>query len=1185
MDKDSGRSSLRASHRLGWILLQTVAISLVVNLPVGKLCAQVENGIAGTVVDSSGAVIPNAVVIVVNGSTGVSVRSETTSVGTFRVIGLEPGHYSVTAEAQGFSKSVQTDVIVEVAKISTVDFRMQPGIASATVNVTASAISLNTESPVIGTTLEPELVNTAPIEINGFARQLDSFMYLAPGVQGNAGSHNINGGLTFENEVQFNGVPVAFVQYAGNQTTINPPYEMVNEFRVNSSTFQASYGLGQGAVTYNMASGTNLLHADGFYILRNQLFDSGGFFPTYFRPDGHPAPPVDQQNDRGFTVSGPVILPWLYHGKDRTFFLASADWFRQNQAQTAIGTVPSPALKQGDFSNFVDSKGEQIPIYDPQTGQPFPSNKIPPSRISALAQTILPFIPDPDRSGVVFGEQANKSPAVSSLAISQNLWGYTLDHNFTSTQALHFSQWRDTRVSPFFTFAPIVPSSNELQSEINDTEEGSGFVLNYVNTIRPSLVVTVGADWIGEVSRLHNAKNGVSFPGLVDGTNFPYIAFDGQNAPTSFGASNGFTNVSGQFGGFAQTNNRQLGIVLANNWLWTKGRHSFNIGGQFRRTYQDLLACQFCGGTFSFSQRTTSTPDTSDPNFGRYGSSFASFLLGQVDASVRLSSDVTRMRNKEFALYLQDDIKVTQRLTANLGLRWDIMVPFTEEHNNIVYVNFVHPTVLDPNAGNLPGGATKFGACSTCTGINRAAIAWKNLQPRVGLSYRLNQKTVLQAGFFLTFLDGGAYEYGTTQTAFYFASLLGGEFGRQSNGGNIPAYGSWDNNPMPNPPPTPYSPSIGNGSTILGFDPNTFGRAPYDQAWNVSVQRQLPWNMFLTVAYVGNRAIHVPSSLHQPEQPHPDILKYGSLLGELATSQDAVNAGITIPFPGWVQLFGGTGTVIQTLLPFPQYSDIYNTYETDGTAFYNGLQMQGEKRFSNGLSFLADFTFSRNIANESVGSTLFQPNPINSFNMPPEFTPSSLDQKYITNFVTTYALPFGAGKKWMNRGGVLNQFVGGWQFSGVLSYNGGFPFGAYNGYNPLYANFGDRPDIVPGVKLKTYGYNQSKDFFKGKLPSQPVQFPTDAFVNTNPWALGDSLRSYASLRTPPLRIENFDVIKTFPIEGRIHFSLRLDYFNAFNRTQLQGPDGNSTDSTFGQITNLSSQISNRQGQATFRIEF
>jgi hypothetical protein len=222
MDTNCRWSRLRVSPFPRFLTL--IELSMVCILAVARLCAQVENGIAGTVTDSSGAAIANASVTAINTSTRVSVHTTTTSVGTYKVVGLVPGYYSVEVEAQGFSKSVQSGVIVEVAKTSTADVRLVPGSTSATVKVTASAISLNTESPAIGTTLEPELVNTAPIEINGLARQLDSFMYLAPGVQGNASSHNINGGLTFENEVQFNGVPVAFVQYQGNQTYINPPY-------------------------------------------------------------------------------------------------------------------------------------------------------------------------------------------------------------------------------------------------------------------------------------------------------------------------------------------------------------------------------------------------------------------------------------------------------------------------------------------------------------------------------------------------------------------------------------------------------------------------------------------------------------------------------------------------------------------------------------------------------------------------------------------------------------------------------------------------------------------------------------------------------------------------------------------------------------------------------------------------
>lgn len=253
--------------------LLPVFVCLVSLLSIAPASAQTQSGITGAVTDPSQAIIRGAAVTITNNSTGVAAQSETSTAGTFTVIGLIPGEYSLVVDAPGFRKSEAT-VVVEVSKMSTVNIALVPGAASETVNVSASTISLDTTSPEIGTTLEPELVNAAPIEISGLARQIDSFSYLAPGVEGNASSHTINGGVTFENEVQFNGVPVAFVQFQGNQTNINPPYEAVNEFRVNTSTFNAAYGLGQGAVTFSMASGTNNLHGDAFEIVRNQLFDS-----------------------------------------------------------------------------------------------------------------------------------------------------------------------------------------------------------------------------------------------------------------------------------------------------------------------------------------------------------------------------------------------------------------------------------------------------------------------------------------------------------------------------------------------------------------------------------------------------------------------------------------------------------------------------------------------------------------------------------------------------------------------------------------------------------------------------------------------------------------------------------------------------------------------------------------------
>jgi hypothetical protein len=890
---------------------------------------------------------------------------------------------------------------------------------------------------------------------------------------------------------------------------------------------------------------------------------------------------VDQQNDYGFTVGGPVILRKIYNGKNRTFFYVSTDWFRQNLAQSQIGTVPTAAMKNGDFSNFVDSTGAVIPIYNPQTGQPFSNNMIPPTSFSAQAKSILPLIPNPNSAGLDSGNLSNEAPAIPSISIKQNLWSYTLDHNISSAQSIHFSEWRDSVTEPSLTSAPIVPFSNELQSGIDNTQLGTGLLLNYVKTVTPNLVATVGADWIGYITNQNNAKMGVTFGGVAGSSTFPLVTFDGQNAPTNWGV-NGGAFLECCSGGMTVIDNRRLGIVLANNWVWTRGRHTMNFGGQIRRTMQDILPCQFCSGTFNFSQRTTSTPNSNDPSFGSYGSSFASFLLGEADASIRLFSNELYMRSKEFAPYFQDNIKINDRLTVNVGLRYDIMVPFTENNNNIIYVNRTEP---NPGAGNIPGAATKFGNCAGCAGVTRADVHGRNFQPRLGFAYKLNNKTVIRSGFYLTFLDGGAYEYGTAQSASFMSDLLDGEFLRASTGSSVPGYGSWDTNPLPEPQPAPFNPSIGNAGVIFDFPVKRVGAAPYNAAWNFGVQRELPWNMFLTASYVGNRTNHLPTTLSLSNQPVPSVLQYGSLLGELVTSPDAVAAGIKIPYPEFPAQFGASATVEQALTPFPQFGGYFPVYELNGTALYDAAQVQAEKRFSNGLSYLASLTMGRLTANTAIGSAPFSPNGLNAFNTRPEYVPSYLDQMYNQKVATTYELPIGEEKKFLNSRGVLSKIVGGWKVSAILTYAGGTPMGASNGYNPLLVNGFDRPDIVPGVKLQTFSYNLSKPYLLGGTTAPPVQITTNAFSNTGPWQIGDSRRAYAALRTPPLRVENFDLIKNFEISHHVRAVVRLDYFNAFNRTQLQAPDMNSLDSTFGEITNLSSQISNRQGQATFRLEF
>ena len=1148
-------------------------IALMICLMAGgarELAAQTISGMTGTVTDPSGAVVAGAQVAITNESTGVVSHTATTGVGAYAISGLNPGFYSVTVVAEGFQKYVRTHVNVEVGTVPTVDLQLVPGTEAQTVQVRTDSISLDTTQPDVGTTLEPKVLDALPVELSGNARQIDQFIFLSPGVQGSTFSREINGGTNFENEVLFNGIPISMPNLEGQQTYMNPPFEMVNQFRVERATFAAQYGLGQGALTYNMASGTNQLHGDAFEINRNNLFDSDGFFPSNFNAAGKPIPPVDHQNDFGFTIGGPFFIPKLYDGRNRTFFLFTSDWFRENQPITSIGTVPTTAMTQGDFSSFVDANGNQIPIYDPTTGAPFPQNKIPSARFSALAQAILPSIPAPDRTGTNYGLQSNKSPAVHNDPIMENLYGFTVDQTVTPSQSVHFSMWRDNQLSYPFNYAPIVPSSNQLQSAQSDYNFATGMLLNYVKTVTSNLVATAGIGYYDKLDGQASENLGHPFDGVQNSLDFPNITFNGQNAITGWGVSPGETS----------NNDRQLGLSFVNNWLWTKGRHTLNIGGEARREYEDQQACTACAGEFNFSQAETSTPNSADPNFSSYGSSFASFLLGQVDSADRILANEMELRNFDISPYIQDDIKLTHRLTVNAGLRWDIMVPFTENHNYIVFLNETAP---DPGAANLPGAASRFGTCTGCAGYNRAAIDWKQFGPRLGISYQLNDKTVLQAGGFLAYLQGGAYEFGTANVAVTMGNLLIGEFNRSATGSSTPGYGDWDSSQMPLPAVVPFNPSLGNGNSITYFNPN-LGRAPYVQSWNVTVQRQLPWTMFLTASYIGNRAVRLPSGMNPINQPNPSILSYGSLLSQPVDSPAAVAAGITDPYPDFVTQFGGGATVEQALKPFPQYTNVQNLYDDTGSSFYNSFQAQGEKRFSNGLSYLASLTLGRDLTNADRAFSAFFNTPLNKYNQKPEFAVSNNDQKYLVRVATTYELPFGPGHQFFHNQGLTGQVIGGWQLSGIFDYEGGTPLqisesgSGIDGFN--------RPLIVPGVERQTFNYDKALDYFLGKVSAPPVMFSTNAFTPTaSQYQLGNTVRNYPALRNPPLRMEDLDLIKRFSIAEKVKLMVRIDYFNAFNRTIPNGPDTNISDSTFGEVTSEGSGIINRQGQVTFRVEF
>ncbi|NYF78894.1 TonB-dependent receptor domain-containing protein [Granulicella arctica] len=1162
----------RSGLSLSGILL---AICLLFGASV-QVFGQASSGVTGTVSDATGSIIPGAAVSVKNISTGVVVHTVTSSAGTYTTRGLLPGRYTITVVAPSFSKAVRDQVNIEVSTEATIDITLTTGQSDMTVEVTSPLIALNTTQPELGTTIEPEVVNALPTEISsGRGRQIDSFIFLAPGVQGSTFSHRINGGVDFQNEIVFNGIPTPQAETEGYQTGINPPFELVNQFRVERSTFSAQYGLAQGATTYQMASGGNSFHGDAFYINRNEFFDAKGYFNT--------TTPISRENNYGFTIAGPVIIPGLYNGKDRTFFHFSLDYGKTATSNNNIGSVPTALEKTGDFSDFVDSTGKLIPIYDPLTQAPFPNNKIPASRFSAISAAILPSIPDPDRPGL----SSNKTATPNAFPEVAHVFGFVVDHNLTPTQSLHYTEWRNSYDTTGFDNDPIVPVTNILQSAKNNPALGSVFLLNYTNAVTSKLVATAGFGWIGEIGNQFNVKRGVSFPGVVANPIsdvFPNIQFDGQYQPTNYGTASGWV----------QSINRKLGIAIVNNWLWSKGRHTLNIGGEFRRTYQDDNECQACAAQINFSHATTAAPIATNPTlFGSTGSSFASFLLGEVDSADRIFANELSLRNLSISPYIQDDIKFTPKLTVNLGLRWDIMRPFTEKKNQIVYLN---QTGLNAAAGNLPGVATQFGSCAACAGVTHADIHYKHFGPRLGFAYAVSDKTVVQAGYSLAFLNGGAYEYGTSKVAVSYGNLLQGSFNSNSTGTNTPSYGEWDSNPIPAPANGVLSPGLGIGTTIRAFDPKKDGLAPYVQQWNINVQHQLPWNTFLQVAYIGNRSVHLNGQLNPISQPNPSILSLGSLLGDNINSTAAVAAGIQAPYANYSNDLGGSATVAHTLSPFPQYSNVYNNYDLSGAANYNGLQASVEKRFSNGLSFLTSYTLSKTMSNVDSGFTTFASLPENKYNQKAEWTVAGNDIKNNTKIAGTYELPIGPGKSFVNNKGVTGEILGGIQIGFVLSYQSGTPFGIGENDNPLgcYGCF-NRPNEVKGVARKTSGYN-NLTFVNGQSVQQV--FSTNAFASTSgSYTLGNSVRNYSELRNPGTYDEDINARKKFAIGEHVTFILQMDYFNVLNRTQFEDPNNNNNQLTnTGQNNNIDNasnfgfvaagqQNNPRQGQLSGRIVF
>jgi hypothetical protein len=1202
------------------------------------LHGQTLSGIQGTVTDQAGLPIPNASVIITNKDTGVHRDTATGTEGSYHLTDLNPGTYTVTVEKPGFKSAVQKDVFVQAAVNTTASVVLTVGDTRETVEVLAPEISIQTEQASLGTTIPQKLLEELPQLTVGTVRQIDTLVCLAPGVSlvkmtdgasapgvssvgringgltpGVSTDGRINGGLDFQNEVVFNGVPIAFAEFQGRQYFINPPFDMVKEFTVLQSAFSAQYGLGQGVAQYQFQSGTSKIHGNAFAVYRDAFFDAPGAVNDVNPNDRGVIgkPNKDHEVDLGFTAGGPLRIPKLYSGHDKTFWFASIEKFRQTSAQPPV-TVPTAAIANGDFSGLVVSGVGQIPIFVPiawhddpslmpagcepgaSPGEQFPGNVIPKSCVSAVSKSLLGFVPRPTSSGAFDNFQSGFIPL-----LAHTVWGFTLDHNINSKQVIHGAYWRNQeQVSGGFV-------DNPLNNTTTNHWFGSGLLVTYSHAITPSLMLTGGVSWISEIFNYHQQKPIGSFAGVAPspgGEGFlPGINFTGGPwQPVNWGTF-----------GWLYTINRKHGLGIANNWLYARGRHTLNFGMEIRRTFQNDQECQQCAGNLYFDARTTADP-VNDPIGDHTGNGFASFLLGNVDSAQRSYVPMTKLRNFYIAPYLQDNIKITPRFTLNLGLRWDLAFPFSNDSraNQLV---FFDPTKPNLHAINPATGQPRLGAmsilgknCTDCAGWNHPDMQWRHFSPRVGFAYRLNSKTVLQAGMSFSFLNSGAFEYGTNQVAVNFGKPLSGAISLLGDS-QIPLVGQWDTNPLP----------LVSGDSpdyLFSINPNEIHRhvdQGYNELFSIAVQRELPWRMFTSVSYVHSHDLHLPAALIRRNQLDPKIpatLCPDGLFSELdcvlarSWTSDEGQAvlkglgfgqfeGLYTPYDNYMKDWGDR-PLIRTLVPYPQFRDIKNPFDTTGASRYDALQVSFQKRTGSGLTLLVAYTFSKSFANTDSAVSSSNVRGLNQFNPDAEWSIARDDRTHVLSISQVYELPFGPGKKFLNQGGAfIKNLLGGWSISGHYSYASGTPVKiTLVNARPLGFHSDNRANIMPG----SFDVNWD-NYYKGL----PV-FNIKKFQFPGAWRVGNAVPFYSGLRNPFESNETLGLSKRFFLSEKVRAELRVEFDNVLNRMRVcggdrtdtnpyhvAGLDPNNTDFNFGIVSpgivcqgNLP-----RRGQAFFKITF
>jgi hypothetical protein len=1158
-------------QRIGTTLLPLILVIVGALSLAPAIRAQIGGGgsIQGTVSDPNGAVVPGATVVATNIATQVEATRQSNDSGVYVVSPLPPGEYKVVVTADGFRTLIQENVIVDALTAVTVNLKLEVGSVQEAITVSDSPNALNLNDPRLGTTIRNDLYTALPLAmgtsvagagIGQGPRNPGSFIYLLPGVTEGNRWGQINGAQGFSKDVFIEGVPVTdpIQQGEGRTIALGVSVEAVEQFQVETSGTGVEFN-GQGSENYTIKSGGNQFHGSGFEYFRNTSLDAKPFFSN-LRPPEH-------QNEFGFTIGGPIIKKKLF------FFFSYDGWrYRVTSAAQAV-SIPSLKMRMGDFSELLPT----AVIYDPMstvcvagvcTRTPFPGNIIPPSRISAISKVYQSLLPQPTSAGV----QGNYLGVVP-VGYDNNNYNLKIDYSLTESQTLSgiFTRGKRSQSGPYReisstvlqTALPLPYTSTRLVTEIPTV-----FQLKHSWTISPSLVNQVSFGFNHFFVPITNAtsadhwaeKSGIQ--GLPPGDAqdaFLEATFAGNNSPTGWRGTDA-----------RDFEDNNYNYTVQDNVLYLRGNHSFKFGGQYQKTY-DKVKNDDTGSLFvaNFSNNQTAGFSSGSTLNANTGNAYASYLLGALSSATVLLDTVsgatpTTAQFSTTSFWVADDWKFNKRLTINLGVRYDLMTPYTEKDDHFT---FLDPTIPNPAAGGRLG-VLRFGgnyapdaiSCHCSQIVNTYKNAWG---PRVGFAFAWNDKTTIRAGYGIFYTRRGAV--GGRENARLGSGFTGlnASPALAAPNGFDPAF-YWQNGIPPFVTGPIYdqtyltgfnAPNV-TGGTLTYADPNS--QPPRYQNWNFSIQRAITSTMVLTAAYVGSNGKQLAGAGRGSwsNQIDPSYLKLGSLLNMTANPTNvalaaAIIPGIRLPFPTF------SGTIAQMLRPFPQYGGIADPYGNVGQSNYNALQTSLQQRLSQGLTFNINYTFSKALGTINGIRTAYKQ----------ENSLSTTDQTHVFNAFFTYELPFGKGKNFDVSNRTLRYLISGWRISGITRYATGAPLvftasctlpaSAFTTCFPSY-----NPNFTGSVRINGDWGDGSPRPGAGQTP----YLDKNAFANPAAFTYGTAPPTGAyGLRNPAFVNQDLSLARDFKVRESLKIGFGVDVFNLMNTVRFGAINTNINSTAFGTV--------------------